>query len=75
MNPFYVTGIIPPAYFCDRETETDWLVRTVTNQANVLLLLKMLVLLCEKLSLFLRVLVFFLVHLFYHLIVFLFSLL
>ena len=37
MNPFYVTGIIPPAYFCDRETESDWLVRTVTNQANVLL--------------------------------------
>ena len=37
MNPFYVTGIIPTAYFCDRETETDWLVRTVTNQANVLL--------------------------------------
>ena len=37
MNPFYITGIIPTAYFCDRETETDWLVRTVTNQANVLL--------------------------------------
>jgi AAA+ ATPase superfamily predicted ATPase len=37
MNPFYITGIIPSAYFCDRETETDWLVRTVTNQANVLL--------------------------------------
>ena len=37
MNPFYITGIIPPTYFCDRETETDWLVRTVTNQANVLL--------------------------------------
>ena len=37
MNPFYVTGIIPPAYFCDRETETEWLIRTVTNQANVLL--------------------------------------
>ena len=37
MNPFYVTGIIPTAYFCDRETETDWLVRTITNQANVLL--------------------------------------
>ena len=37
MNPFYITGIIPPAYFCDRETETDRLVRTVTNQANVLL--------------------------------------
>ena len=37
MNPFYISGIIPPAYFCDRETETDRLVRTVTNQANVLL--------------------------------------
>ena len=37
MNPFYITGIIPPAYFCDRETETAWLVRTITNQANVLL--------------------------------------
>ena len=37
MNPFYITGIIPPEYFCDRETETDWLARTVTNQANVLL--------------------------------------
>jgi hypothetical protein len=37
MNPFYITGIIPPAYFCDRESETDWLVRTITNQANVLL--------------------------------------
>ena len=37
MNPFYITGIIPPEYFCDRETETAWLVRTVTNQANVLL--------------------------------------
>ena len=37
MNPFYITGIIPPDYFCDREVETQWLVRTVTNQANVLL--------------------------------------
>lgn len=37
MKPFYITGIIPPAYFCDRETETDWLVRTITNQANLLL--------------------------------------
>ena len=36
-NPFYITGIIPPEAFCDREAETDWLVRTVTNQANVLL--------------------------------------
>ena len=37
MNPFYITGIIPPDCFCDREVETQWLVRTVTNQADVLL--------------------------------------
>ena len=37
MNPFYVTGIIPSDCFCDRERETQWLVRTVTNQADVLL--------------------------------------
>ena len=37
MNPFYITGIIPPDYFCDREAETQWLVRTITNQADVLL--------------------------------------
>jgi AAA+ ATPase superfamily predicted ATPase len=37
MNPFYINGIIPPDCFCDREVETQWLVRTVTNQADVLL--------------------------------------
>ena len=37
MNPFYITGIIPPDYFCDREVETQWLIRTITNQADVLL--------------------------------------
>ena len=37
MNPFYITGIIPLAYFCDRELETQWLARTLTNQADVLL--------------------------------------
>lgn len=37
MNPFYITGIIPPEHFCDREIETQWLVRTVTGEADVLL--------------------------------------
>ena len=37
MNPFYITGIIPPKFFCDRERETQWLVRTLTGQADVLL--------------------------------------
>ena len=27
-NPFYITGIIPAPYFCDREEETSWMVRT-----------------------------------------------
>lgn len=36
-NPFYITGIIPEAYFCDREKETLWMVRTLKNKAHVLL--------------------------------------
>lgn len=36
-NPFYITGIIPDRYFCDREKETRWLIRTLENKANVLL--------------------------------------
>lgn len=36
-NPFYITGIIPERFFCDREHETQWLVRTLQNNANVLL--------------------------------------
>ena len=28
-NPFYITGIIPEPYFCDREKETVWMVRTL----------------------------------------------
>ena len=36
-NPFYITGIIPEAYFCDREKETDKLVTLLENQSNVLL--------------------------------------
>ena len=36
-NPFYVTGIIPEPYFCDRGKETTWMVRTLENRAHVLL--------------------------------------
>ena len=36
-NPFYITGIIPEPYFCDREKETQWLLRTLENKAHVLL--------------------------------------
>ena len=36
-NPFYITGIIPEPYFCDREKETTWMVRTLENKAHILL--------------------------------------
>ena len=36
-NPFYITGVIPELYFCDREKETAWMVRTLGNKAHVLL--------------------------------------
>ena len=36
-NPFYITGIIPEPYFCDREKETLWMVRTLENKAHILL--------------------------------------
>ena len=36
-NPFYITGIIPEPYFCDREKETMWFVRTLENKAHILL--------------------------------------
>lgn len=36
-NPFYITGIIPEPYFCDREKETSWMVRTLGNKAHILL--------------------------------------
>lgn len=36
-DPFYITGIIPEAYFCDREKETSWMVRTLENKAHILL--------------------------------------
>lgn len=36
-NPFYITGIIPEPFFCDREKETAWMVRTLENKAHILL--------------------------------------
>ena len=36
-NPFYITGIIPEPYFCGREKETTWMVRTLENKAHILL--------------------------------------
>ena len=35
-NPFYITGIIPEPYFCDREKETTWIIRTLENKAHIL---------------------------------------
>ncbi len=36
-NPFIVKGKIPSAYFCDREQETEKIVRWITNNNNVVL--------------------------------------
>ena len=36
-NPFIIRGAIPEAYFCDREKETERLVRYLTNGKNVVL--------------------------------------
>ena len=36
-NPFYITGIVPDPFFCDRGKETSWMVRTLENKAHVLL--------------------------------------
>ncbi len=37
-NPFIVTGKIPDAYFCDRDTEASQLVRFLDSQENVVLM-------------------------------------
>ncbi len=37
VNPFYLTGIIPEEYFCDREAETRRMISTLLNGENVLL--------------------------------------
>lgn len=36
-NPFIVQGAIPEAYFCDREQETEQMVRLLTNGNNIVL--------------------------------------
>lgn len=36
-NPFFVTGIIPDQYFCDREKETEKIIAHLQNQSNILL--------------------------------------
>lgn len=37
-NPFYLTNRIPPQFFCDRETETKQLLKSIENQENVVLM-------------------------------------
>lgn len=37
-NPFVIIGNIPPEYFCDRRAESARIVRTLTNQDNLLLM-------------------------------------
>lgn len=37
-NPFVTTGYIGPEYFCDREKETDDLVRLLSNGNNIALI-------------------------------------
>lgn len=37
-NPFVITGNIPAEYFCDRREESARIVRTLTNQGNMLLM-------------------------------------
>lgn len=37
INPFFITGIIPEPYFCDREKETQQLVSIIENKAHILL--------------------------------------
>lgn len=36
-NPFIVGGYLSHYYFCDRETETEQLIRNITNGRNVVI--------------------------------------
>lgn len=36
-NPFYLSPMMPDEYFCDRHRETELMLRTLTNQGNVVL--------------------------------------
>jgi AAA+ ATPase superfamily predicted ATPase len=37
-NPFVIIGDIPEPYFCDREVETQQIIRTLTNEGNIVLM-------------------------------------
>ena len=37
-NPFVIIGDIPEPYFCDREVETQKIIRTITNEGNLVLM-------------------------------------
>lgn len=36
-NPFYTTSVIPAPFFCDREQETESIIRILTNGNNLVL--------------------------------------
>ncbi|MBW7868175.1 MAG: ATP-binding protein [Brumimicrobium sp.] len=38
MNPFLINNYVSPDYFCDREKETEFLIRNINNQTNTTLL-------------------------------------
>ena len=38
VNPFIVSGKIPEKYFCDRENESEMLIRFVGSQEHVVLM-------------------------------------
>ena len=38
MNPFLVKGYVSPEYFCDREKETEEIIRNITNGRNTTLI-------------------------------------
>lgn len=37
-NPFVIIGDIPEPYFCDRNKETEQIIRSVTNEGNIVLM-------------------------------------
>ncbi|MBR4389347.1 MAG: ATP-binding protein [Prevotella sp.] len=37
-NPFIVSGYIPERYFCDRDKETQWILRRIVSHEHVLLM-------------------------------------
>lgn len=37
INPFFITGLIPERYFCDREQETEKIIVALENRSHILL--------------------------------------